>query len=241
MEQKAQRYFAKEQIHPANILYFVRQDRKTILSLADGSQRETYIPVKYLLEVLPENDFLCITKGVVISAAAIYKIEGAVYTMIDGRQFLGRKRGGGDHKRNRHRLQQHTEENSPLLSRSLIEHFSVFDQAPMACCVLQLLTDLSGQAVDLVIRYTNPAMLTWEGLQESDVMDHSLHALYPHTDPHWSDALTEVIRQGKSRRISAYDARHQCPVIVYCYRPMNSYCVCCLVPGTLPSDTDVTL
>ncbi len=236
MEQKAHRFLIKENIKPTDILYFVRHDRKTVLYLIDGTQRETYLPVKYLLAALPDHQFLNITKGVVISTSAIYEIEGSVYTMVDGRQFIGRKRGAGEHRLNRHLLETGFEQ-QPLLSQTIAQQFSILDRSPMACCVVQLLTNTAGHTVDFVFRYCNQAMLNWEDCQEEELLDHSFYDLHQHWNHRWLAIYTDVALNGASRVVTEFDQKHQCPVTVFCYQPMDSYCVCCLISGTISHDT----
>ena len=232
MEQKAHRFFVREKVQPEDILYFVRQDRKTILSLTDGTQRETYLPVKYLLAALPERQFLNITKGVVLSAAAIHRIEGSLYTMIDGCQFTGRKRGAGEHKLNRHRLEAGFESRSPLLSQSIAQQFSILDCSPMACCVVQAITNSSGHTADFIFRYCNQAMLAWENCPMDDLVDHSFYNIHKHWNHRWLTIYTDVAIHGATRVVTEEDPKHRCTVTVYCHQPTEGYFVCCLIPGT---------
>lgn len=239
MEQKASKFLTKENVKPADILYFLRSDRKTILRLTDGRTLETYIPAKYLLAVLPGNLFLNITKGVVISAAGIYKIEGAVYTMTDGRQFMGRKRGAGEHKLNRHRLESRISVENPLLSQTIAQRFSIMDHSPLACCVVQLISNSAGYVVDFIFRYGNQALYDLEDIREEDFVDHSFYDIHKGWNHRWLAIYTDVALNGTQRVVTDYNRFHQCPVTVYCYQPMESYCVCCLIPGSNEeTDTD---
>lgn len=232
MEQKASHFLTRENITPSDILYVIHQDRKTVFYLADGTQKESYLPLKYFFHILPDHSFLNITKGVVLSSFAIHRIDKGIYTMIDGRQFTGRKRGAGEHKRNRQQLGSSLSQPS---SFPLTEPFAILDQAPMACFVLQAVSDKNGHILDLVFRYCNRAMLTWENCTAQEWIDHSFNDFLHGKDFRWMDLCRDVIKNGSPQICTEYDKIHRCHVTIHCYRPADHYCICCLIPEKILS------
>ena len=94
------RWMQKHNLCPENILYLYRSDRKTVLHRMDGGEAALYAPMNGVLSVLPEDQFLNISKGIAVNRSQIVNIgNDGVYTMSDGRTFQGRKRGLSSHRR----------------------------------------------------------------------------------------------------------------------------------------------
>ena len=65
----------------------------------------TAIPVKEIAIYLPDEEFVNITKGVLLRKSQIVNISGdGLYTMTDGSVFQGRKRNISQHKQLRQAL-----------------------------------------------------------------------------------------------------------------------------------------
>ena len=63
------RWMQKHNLCPENILYLYRSDRKTVLHRMDGGEAALYAPMHSGLSVLPEDQFLNISKGIAVNAA----------------------------------------------------------------------------------------------------------------------------------------------------------------------------
>lgn len=233
MNQKAARFLTKNNIKPHDILYFLRDDRKTILHLTNDRTIDTYIPVKYILSSLPQGAFLNITKGVVISATEIRSISGNVYTMSNGVQFTGRHRGAGEHKTNRLILEHRVEPGNRLISETIAERFSVLDNHSLACCVIELVFNSAGHGVDFVFRYCNKAMSELEGYNLDELIDHSFYEIFRDGDHRWLAIYSDVALNGTHRIITDYKPETNKHVTVFCYQPIEGFCACTLVEGSL--------
>ena len=55
-------YFQKHGLCAENILYIYRRDRKTVIKRMDGEEFALFIPISSILAVLPECEFLNISK-----------------------------------------------------------------------------------------------------------------------------------------------------------------------------------
>lgn len=95
------------------VLY--RRDRKTVIKRMDGEEFALFIPISSILAVLPECEFLNISKGTVVCRSHIVNISSdGVYTMSDGCSFQGRKRGLSSHRRLRTEMSLEDKHTSPL-------------------------------------------------------------------------------------------------------------------------------
>ena len=98
-------YFERKNIKISDIFYLTRQNPHTIITLSSGESITTTIPIKELMLYLPEEDFLNISKGVVLRKNQIVHIsDEGLYTMTDGAVFQGRKRNLSQHKQIRKAL-----------------------------------------------------------------------------------------------------------------------------------------
>ena len=98
-------YFKRKNIKSSDIFYLTRQNPHTIITLSSGESITTTIPIKELMLYLPEEDFLNISKGIVLRKNQIVHIsDEGLYTMTDGAVFQGRKRNLSQHKQIRKAL-----------------------------------------------------------------------------------------------------------------------------------------
>ncbi len=229
MDQKAAKFLTKMQVRPKDILYFIREDRKSVIYLADGRQLDTYIPIKYLLSALPKGAFLNITKGVVVAAAEIVHIEGGVYTMSDGRRFMGRRRGAGEHKSNRRILENRVLPENRLVAETVAQRFSVLDHHILPCCVVQLVFNSEGRGVDFVFRYCNQALARAEGWNLENILDRSFFDIFDDDNRTWFAVYHHVATTGKPRVVRGPHPKAGYPVSVYCYQPLEGYCACTII------------
>ena len=68
-------YFERKNIKISDIFYLTRQNPHTIITLSSGESIATTIPIKELMLYLPEEDFLNISKGVVLRKNQIVHIS----------------------------------------------------------------------------------------------------------------------------------------------------------------------
>ena len=147
------RWMQKHNLCPENILYLYRSDRKTVLHRMDGGEAALYAPMHSVLSVLPEDQFLNISKGIAVNRSQIVNIgNDGVYTMSDGRTFQGRKRGLSSHRRLRMEIGLSDTKPRPM-SMSLLEKCSLLDDMPLAFCVIELVFNEDGHGVDFIFRY----------------------------------------------------------------------------------------
>ena len=98
-------FFERKNIDISNILYLTRQNPLTKITFFDGKETLTAIPVKEIAIYLPDEEFVNITKGILLRKSQIVNIsDDGLYTMTDGSVFQGRKRNISQHKQLRQAL-----------------------------------------------------------------------------------------------------------------------------------------
>ena len=176
------RWMQKHNLCPENILYLYRSDRKTVLHRMDGGEAALYAPMHGVLSVLPEDQFLNISKGIAVNRSQIVNIgNDGVYTMSDGRTFQGRKRGLSSHRRLRMEIGLSDTKPRPM-SMSLLEKCSLLDDMPLAFCVIELVFNEDGHGVDFIFRYCNAEMANIEGVPVEEMLDRSFYKVFPNGD-----------------------------------------------------------
>lgn len=233
MDQKAAKFFTKMNVRPKDVRYLIREGRKIAIYLTDGRRLDTYIPIKHLLSALPKGAFLNITKGVVVSVAEISKINGSIYVMSDGRSFTGRRRAAGEHKTNRHALENHVIPEHRLVTETIAQRFSVLDHHVLPCCVVQLVLNTEGRGVDFVFRYCNQALARMEGWEVEHILDQSFFDVFDDASRTWFAVYHHVATTGESRVVRGPHPKAGYHINVYCYRPLDGYCACTIVPDEM--------
>ena len=221
-------YFQKHGLCAENILYIYRRDRKTVIKRMDGEEFALFIPISSILAVLPECEFLNISKGTVVCRSHIVNISNdGVYTMSDGRTFQGRKRGLSSHRRLRMEIGRSDTKPRPM-SMSLLEKCSLLDDMPLAFCVIELVFNESGHGVDFIFRYCNAEMATIEGVPVEEMLNRSFYEVFPNGDKKWLVSYADVALNGTRHTLHDYSPEVDKYLTIHCYQPEPGYCACVL-------------
>ena len=168
-------YFERKNIKSSDIFYLTRQNPHTIITLSSGESITTTIPIKELMLYLPEEDFLNISKGIVLRKNQIVHIsDEGLYTMTDGAVFQGRKRNLSQHKQIRKELglnKQNLSDVSEDSSLQLFDYCSFLNDMPLAFCIIELVFDANGHGVDFVFRYCNDEIAVVEDVPVTDMLN----------------------------------------------------------------------
>ena len=235
MQYNIERFFKKKNIDISNIIYLTRKAPHTIITLENGESFSTSIPMKEIADFLPENDFLNISKGILLRKDQILHIsDEGLYTMLDGNTFQGRKRNISQHKKIRQELQlAHSLNNDfqPHLSLSLLEKCSLLDDMPLAFCVIELVFDENGHGVDFVFRYCNDEMAVVEGVPVETMINQSFYKVFENGDKKWLITYADVALNGTKRIIHDYSPEINQNLTIHCFQPCPGYCACVLIPS----------
>ena len=227
-------FFERKNIDIANILYLTRQNPHTKITFFDGKEILTAIPVKEIAIYLPDEEFVNITKGVLLRKSQIVNISGdGLYTMTDGSVFQGRKRNISQHKQLRQALglsKEQDEKAEKMVPLELLEKCSILNDMPLAFCVIELVFDADGRGVDFVFRYCTEEMAVVEGLPVSEMLNNSFYEVFKNGDKKWLVTYADVALNGTKVVLHDYSPEIGKDLSIYCFQPHPGYCACILIP-----------
>ena len=224
-------YFEKHHLKPEEILYIYHKNRKTVICPDHGESLELFAPVRRVLEILPKDDFLNISKGVVVRRDRIVGISrDGVYTMSDGKTFQGRKRGLSEHRRLGKELERY---DSSVYSRhtmplSLLEKCTLLDDMPIAYCIIELVFNEEGHGIDFIFRYCNAQMAVIEGVPVEEMINRSFYEVFRNGEKKWLVAYADVALNGTQRTIDDFSPEIGKNLTITCYQPETGFCACIL-------------
>ena len=228
-------FFERKNIDISNILYLTRQNPLTKITFFDGKEILTAIPVKEIAIYLPDEEFVNITKGVLLRKSQIVNISGdGLYTMTDGSVFQGRKRNISQHKQLRQALglsKEQNEKTEKMIPLELLEKCSILNDMPLAFCVIELVFDANGRGVDFVFRYCNEEMAAVEGIPVSEMLNNSFYEVFENGDKKWLVTYADVALNGTKVILHDYSPEIGKDLTIYCFQPHPGYCACILIPG----------
>ena len=227
-------FFERKNIDIANILYLTRQNPHTKITFFDGKEILTAIPVKEIAIYLPDEEFVNITKGVLLRKSQIVNIsDDGLYTMTDGSVFQGRKRNISQHKQLRQALGLSKEQDAKaekMIPLELLEKCSILNDMPLAFCVIELVFDANGRGVDFVFRYCNEEMAVVEGIPVSEMLNNSFYKVFENGDKKWLVTYADVALNGTKVILHDYSPEIGKDLSIYCFQPYPGYCACILIP-----------
>ena len=228
-------FFERKNIDISNILYLTRQNPLTKITFFDGKEILTAIPVKEIAIYLPDEEFVNITKGVLLRKSQIVNIsDDGLYTMTDGSVFQGRKRNISQHKQLRQALGLSKEQDAKaekMIPLELLEKCSILNDMPLAFCVIELVFDANGRGVDFVFRYCNEEMAVVEGIPVSEMLNNSFYEVFKNGDKKWLVTYADVALNGTKVILHDYSPEIGKDLSIYCFQPYPGYCACILIPG----------
>ena len=228
-------FFERKNIDISNILYLTRQNPLTKITFFDGKEILTAIPVKEIAIYLPDEEFVNITKGILLRKSQIVNIsDDGLYTMTDGSVFQGRKRNISQHKQLRQALglsKEQNEKTEKMIPLELLEKCSILNDMPLAFCVIELVFDANGRGVDFVFRYCNEEMAVVEGIPVSEMLNNSFYEVFKNGDKKWLVIYADVALNGTKVILHDYSPEIGKDLSIYCFQPHPGYCACILIPG----------
>ena len=228
-------FFERKNIDIANILYLTRQNPHTKITFFDGKEILTAIPVKEIAIYLPDEEFVNITKGILLRKSQIVNIsDDGLYTMTDGSVFQGRKRNISQHKQLRQALGLSKEQDAKaekMVPLELLEKCSILNDMPLAFCVIELVFDANGRGVDFVFRYCNEEMAVVEGIPVSEMLNNSFYEVFENGDKKWLVTYADIALNGTKVILHDYSPEIGKDLSIYCFQPHPGYCACILIPG----------
>lgn len=229
-----EKYLKKHNLNMYEILYIYRHDRKTFLRFKSGEEKSTSMPIHEIADFLPEEQFLSITKGVIVHINQIIHIsDDGVYTMTDGKTFQGRQRYLSAHKKLRDELMLNSSPKSLeqfMIPVGFLEKCSILDDMPIAYCVIELVFDENGHGIDFIFRYCNKHMEVVEGIPLKNMINCSFYEVFKNGDKKWLISYADVALNGTKHTLRDYSPEIDQHLTIHCYQPEPGFCACVLLP-----------
>ena len=229
------KWFKKHQLAPENILYFYCKERKVCVFCDDGRELSLYLTMHGFLDYLPADDFINISKGVVVRRDRIVNIsDTGVYTMQDGKTFQGRRRNPSVHRRLRKELGLTSRTpiragtKHPTEELTFLQKCTLLDNMPLAFCVIELVFNEDGRGVDFIFRYCNEEMAVVEGVPVERMLNHSFYEVFRNGDRKWLVTYADVALNGTRHTLSDYSPEIGKHLQIHCYQPEPGFCACVL-------------
>ncbi|MBE6927771.1 MAG: LytTR family transcriptional regulator [Ruminococcaceae bacterium] len=226
MKEILSRFLHKNHVDAQNIKYIIREEGLTKIYLADNRIIETYHTIKSLRELLSEDEFLNVGKGLLLSASYIADIDHGIYTMTDGRSFHGRKRNFSEHAHNKAMLVSKRE--TQAVSDFPTE-YAILDKMPIPFAILEV-TELSDRNFpEFYFRYCNNEFLNYHNCSMEDILNKSHLEFFGFAMTHLLAAFADIAFNGGSRIIHNYREDNHRDCTMHCFQLRENYCAVAVV------------
>lgn len=219
--------YRKAQIPADDIAYITVEDRKTKITRRDGTVLRTNQSLKDVFAQLPEETFLNINRGIVVSKRFIKDEKNGEITMTDGTRFRRRVRADRAPKRKKQPAASRAEKRevcpAEVLSRWL-------DPMPLPMVVMELV--YGGGGVDFLVRYLSREMAQLESVTVEEILNQSVLKLRNVGSPKWMAIFADVAIHGESRVIEDVLEDSGKYMQLRCYQPQPGFCCCVLTDLT---------
>ena len=239
MTPNMENYLRRHGIRWGDIKYILRENGKTVICLDDGRREETYNTVKSLMDVLPDGEFICVNKGIVLAKRKIANVNGFVYTMSDGSEYIGRAHQQGGHMANIPNVITLSSRDTIMSPEEIFENYKALDDMPVAFGILNIIFNEDGRGGDLVFRYCNKKLKEYSGY-EGPVEGKSFFEVHPNSDKRWLLPIADVAMNGIPRVVQSETVcgpGKATPLTVYCFQVAKNHCGCMLVYDSDTMDT----
>ena len=205
--------YRKAQIPADDIAYITVEDRKTKITRRDGTVLRTNQSLKDVFAQLPEETFLNINRGIVVSKRFIKDEKNGEITMTDGTRFRRRVRADRAPKRKK----------QPAASRA---------EKREVCPAEVMELVYGGGGVDFLVRYLSREMAQLESVTVEEILNQSVLKLRNVGSPKWMAIFADVAIHGGSRVIEDVLEDSGKYMQLRCYQPQPGFCCCVLTDLT---------
>lgn len=212
----------KKKYEISDVMYITRQDRKSIVHLANGETVQTFNPIKKLIAEFPEEAFEVINKGIVVFKKYVSSVDGNIYLMSDGVSFTGRVR---ENKKQKENIEKY-------ISNKISDEwnqYSILDKMPIPFCIIELVFDENGHGMDFIFRYCNKEMEELAGRTIDEMIDKSFYEVFTNGDKKWLVIYADVAINGTTKVIEEFSPEIDSKLRIYCYQPKQNFCACALI------------
>ena len=203
-----------------------------MLCCQSGAEIYCTDPMHQVLEALPAEDFLSISRSAIVRRDKIMHISSSgVYTMADGKTFQGRTRYLSTHRKLKKELEARSSGGTLFLpAANFYDKYSILDRMPVAYCIIELLFDENGHGIDFIFRYCNYQMEQVEGIPIQQMLNRSFYEVFKNGDKKWLVAYADTALNGTPHTLHDYSPEIGKTLTIHCYQPEANFCACVLIP-----------
>lgn len=116
--------------------------------------------------------------------------------------------------------------------KNMKEYHKLFDEAPIAFTIIEVLRGETGEAIDFIFRYANDACVQLEGLTREQMMDQRFFEVFPNADKKWLSIYGETAFTGKKNVVTELSPEIDKTLHIECYQLAEGFCACVLTDVT---------
>lgn len=215
----------------STILYIVMEGNNARIHVQSG---QVYEPRITLAEIEPKlgNNFVKVKRGCIVSVLAIHNITDKV-NLINGEKldYASRHKKdivGAFRRRQEQIIKYFNESVSLNTSEEYHEHYSLFDDLPIAFCDIEMIFDAEFKAVDWIFRYANGALADLEKVPLERLLGNRFGNLFPNMDVKWLRTYERAALFGETIKIVDYSPEIDAYLDIICFPTFNGHCGCIL-------------
>lgn len=206
------------------------EDKLCTIYLAHEEPVQLFLPAASLMDMLPENEFVMISRSCLVSLRYVQHIRDDKIFLTDTRSFpISRRKKPLVLQAFQEYLTSNVHSaDLRLWKLDLSEEFACMDRSPWAFCIFEIIHDPSSMSQYPVFRYANEAMAALIQLPLHHLLHSRPHILFKETE---ASCLPVLLRIGLfgGREHFSFNLHHNLTIQVYCYQPHYGFCACMMM------------
>lgn len=205
-------------------------DKLCTIYLAHEDPVQLFLPAASLMDMLPENEFVMISRSCLVSLRYVQHIRDDKIFLTDTRSFpIGRRKRPAVLQAFQEYLTSNVRSSDLRLWKlDLSSEFACMDRSPWAFCIFEIARDSASMSQYPVFRYANEAMAALVQIPLYRLIHSKPHILFKETEAY---CLPFLLRTGLfgGREQFSFALRPDLNLHVYCYQPHYSFCACMMM------------
>jgi len=192
-----------------------------------------FLTIGALMAMLPEEQFLQVSRNCVISLAHYQHMEDDTLVLTDNVRvpYSRRHRAQIRSAVSKYRSTFAQSHNNSQMQKMLMEEFHSFDRFPLPFCIVEAIVREDTGTRDFLFRYVNDVFASYANLPVYQLINVSFFSLFQeHTpDPQWAEVFGQCSLQAQKQNTLLPGAQKNTAVQVFCYQPHYGFCACMLM------------
>lgn len=206
------------------------EDKLCTIYLAQEEPVQLFLPAASLMDMLPKNEFIMISRSCLVSLRYVQHIRDDKIFLTDTRSFpISRRKKPLVLQAFQEYLTSNIHSTDLRLWKlDLSREFACMDHSPWAFCIFEIVHDPSSMSQYPVFRYANEAMAALIQLPLHRLIHSQPHTLFKEKEPVCLPVLLRIGLFG-GREHFFFEFRPDLTLQVYCYQPHYCFCACMIM------------